>query len=163
MSKITIQKASSDDLADIMKVYSYARGFMAENGNASQWGSSYPEEEILKEDIAGGNLYAVKSDGEICGAFAFISGEDETYAVIEDGAWISDSEYGTIHRVAGNGTVPGIFGYVLEFCLDKIVHLRIDTHRDNKIMQHVIEKNGFTRCGIIYCSDGTPRIAYERI
>ena len=163
MSKITIHKAKPDDLPDIMKVYAYARRFMAENGNPTQWGSSYPEEELLKEDIAGGNLYVAESDGEICGVFAFIFGDDETYAVIEDGAWISDSEYGTIHRVAGNGTVPGMFGYVLEFCLSKIGHLRIDTHNDNKIMQHVIEKNGFTRCGIIYCTDGTPRIAYERI
>lgn len=163
MSKITIQKAKLSDLTDINNVYAYARGFMAENGNATQWGSSYPEEELLKSDISAGNLYTVKSDGEICGAFAFIFGEDETYAVIEDGAWLSDSEYGTIHRVAGNGTVPGIFGYVMEFCLKKISHLRIDTHHNNKIMQHIIENNGFTRCGIIYCDDGSPRIAYERI
>lgn len=163
MGKITIQNAKLNDLSDINKVYAYARGFMAENGNATQWGSSYPEEEVLKSDISAGNLYTVKSDGEICGVFSFILGADETYAVIEDGAWLSDGEYGTIHRVAGNGTVPGIFGHIMEFCLKKNRHLRIDTHHDNKIMQHIIEKNGFTRCGIIYCNDGSPRIAYERI
>ncbi len=42
-------------------------------------------------------------------------------------------------------------------------NFRIDTHNDNKIMQHVIEKNGFIRCGIIYVKDGSPRIAYEKI
>lgn len=28
---------------------------------------------------------------------------------------------------------------------------------------HVISKNGFKRCGIIYVADGTPRIAFERL
>jgi hypothetical protein len=30
-------------------------------------------------------------------------------------------------------------------------------------MQHVVEKHGFQRRGIIYIADGTPRIAYEYI
>jgi len=37
----------------------------------------------------------------------------------------------------------------------------MDTHADNKPMQHLAEKHGFTRCGIIYTGDGSPRIAYE--
>ena len=39
--------------------------------------------------------------------------------------------------------------------------IRSDTHADNKTMQHLIEADGFTRCGIIYIADGTPRIAYQ--
>lgn len=38
----------------------------------------------------------------------------------------------------------------------------IDTHKDNKITRHLIEKNGFAKCGIIYVADGSPRIAYEK-
>lgn len=30
-------------------------------------------------------------------------GEDESYRVIEDGAWHLDQPYGTIHRLASNG------------------------------------------------------------
>ena len=29
------------------------------------------------------------------------------------------------------------------------------------MMQHVLEKNGFVPCGIIYVEDGSPRIAYQ--
>ena len=29
-------------------------------------------------------------------------------------------------------------------------------------MQHILEKQGFVRCGIIYVANGTPRIAYQR-
>ena len=30
-------------------------------------------------------------------------------------------------------------------------------------IKSVLEKNGFTRCGIIHVADGTPRIAYQRL
>ena len=39
----------------------------------------------------------------------------------------------------------------------------VDTHADNKVMQHLLESEGFTRCGIIHVEDGTPRIAYQRL
>ena len=41
--------------------------------------------------------------------------------------------------------------------------LRADTHADNKIMQHLLEKNGFARRGIIHVEDGTPRVAYQKL
>ena len=41
--------------------------------------------------------------------------------------------------------------------------LRADTHADNKIMQHLLEKNGFTRCGVIHVADGSPRFAYQKL
>ena len=90
-------------------------------------------------------------------------GEDATYNVIEDGSWLSGDTYGTIHRVAGDGQVHGVLTMAVQFCEQKIKHLRIDTHNDNKIMQHVIEKNGFNRCGIIHVKDGSERIAYEKL
>ena len=54
---------------------------------------------------------------------------------IEQGAWISDTEYGTLHRVAGDGTMHGIFDKIVDFCGRKIEHLRVDTHEQNRIMQ----------------------------
>ena len=51
----------------------------------------------------------------------------------------------------------------VNWCLEHCESLRADTHADNKIMQHLLEKNGFTRCGIIHVADGTPRIAYQRL
>ena len=40
--------------------------------------------------------------------------------------------------------------------------LRIDTHRDNKIMQTLLAKNGFQYCGVIRLTNGEPRLAYYR-
>ena len=39
----------------------------------------------------------------------------------------------------------------------------VDDGRYNKVMQHLLESEGFTRCGIIHMEDGTPRIAYQRM
>lgn len=157
-----IRHAVKKDAEKIMDIYSTARDFMINNGNPSQWKKGYPSFEIVYADIENKNLYVVERDGEIAGVFAFIPGEDKTYLNIE-GSWISDEPYYTIHRIASNSRAKGIMDETIEFCSDITDHIRIDTHRDNKIMQKLILKNGFTECGIIYVADGTPRIAYEKI
>lgn len=158
---LQVRKAEYADFPRILEIYDRARNFMAMTGNPDQWGTHYPPESMLQEDISGGNLYVVHN-GQIHGVFAFFTEPDPTYGYIEEGSWQSDAPYGTIHRVAGDGT-GGIFSTVLRFALSQNGHVRIDTHRYNKVMQHVLEKHGFIRCGIIYLEDGDQRIAYERV
>ena len=158
----SIRQAEFGDLDRILEIYAYARAFMAENGNPNQWGKTNPPKERLAEDIRQGNLYAVTKGQKICGVFAFFLGEDPTYREIFEGVWLTNAPYGTIHRIATDGS-GGIFPAVLDWCKRRIAHIRIDTHQDNKVMQHVVEKAGFQRCGIIYIADGTPRIAYELV
>ena len=92
--------------------------------------------------------------------FYFYIGEDPTYGVIEDGQWRSDTPYGTIHRIAVDGS-GGVLATAVAFGKTKINHLRIDTHHDNKIMQRAVAKYGFRRAGIIHLANGSPRIAYD--
>ena len=159
-----IRKAKMQDLSEIWKVYREAQEFMRATGNPNQWGDFYPTVAILTEDIEKERLYVAERDGSICGVFFFDFGPDPYYAVIDDGAWISDAPYGVIHRVAAKTGEKGVFKECLDFCLDRSKHLRIDTHEDNKVMQYVLEKNGFERCGIVYVHERrSPRIAYERI
>lgn len=158
-----ITSATIADLPDILSIYEHARTFMAESGNPAQWADGYPQRELLLQDIERRQLYLCRDTRTVYGVFAFIIGEDETYARIENGSWLSDTPYGTIHRIAGNGRERGVFAEVLSWCEKKIPHLRIDTHRDNRVMQHLIVKHGFRKCGTIYVSDGSPRIAYEKI
>lgn len=159
MGNKNIRRAKSADLERILEIYAVARQFMVDNGNPTQWKDGYPQLDMLAEDIRLERLYVVE-DEEICGVFMFTVGDDPTYAYIE-GKWGSATPYGVIHRIAGVG--GGVFKAVLDYCTSQIHHLRIDTHADNKPMQHVVEKAGFSRRGIIYVSDGTPRIAYDRI
>ncbi len=162
MEKYKIRRAVTADMDEILRVYAFARQFMVANANPTQWGSGYPEEAMLARDIAEEKLYVVTEKNLIHGVFFFAVGNDATYAYIEDGAWGSDAPYGVIHRIAGDGA-GGIFAAALAFCSSQIRHLRIDTHRDNLPMQHVLQKHGFRRCGIICVADGSARLAYERI
>ena len=160
MEQKKIRLAVEADLDRILEIYEIARQFMRENGNPTQWNNGYPQHDLLRKDIEWNRLYVVEEGEEIKGVFVFFIGADPTYAYIE-GGWRSETPYGVIHRIAGVG--GGIFPAALEFCSGQISHMRIDTHENNKPMQHVVEKAGFSRRGIIYVEDGTPRIAYDRI
>ncbi len=156
--------ATRSDLEQILEIYAHARKAMKESGNPTQWGDNFPPQELLEEDIDSNRLFVCVVNGQLEAVFAFILGPDPTYAKIEDGHWLNDTlPYGTIHRLASAGHRKGIATDVITWCLEHCESLRADTHEDNKIMQHLLEKNGFTRCGIITTDDGTPRIAYQKM
>lgn len=158
-----IRQANFQDLENVEAVYAQARRFMEETGNPHQWGKTHPPRETLTAAIEAGKLYVLEEDG-IHGCFYFAIEEEPNYRVIEEGSWLSDAPYGVIHMVASDGHLHGILQQIVAFCEPQIRHLRIDTHRDNRVMQHVIEKNGFQRRGIIHLvtGDGSERIAYEK-
>lgn len=159
---VKIRKGTIYDIDAMMSCYETARQFMRASGNHRQWINGYPSRELVSEDIASGVSYVGEAeDGEIVMAFAFIIGDDPTYSVIEDGQWINNMPYGTIHRLGSSGKQRGVLRTCVDFCLKKTDNIRLDTHEDNRIMQHAAEKIGFKRCGIIYCIDGSPRIAYQ--
>ena len=158
---MTIRPMTDKDFSEVMDIYEGARRFMRENGNATQWVNGHPSAQLVRSDIENGVGYVAEEGGQILAVFALISGDDPTYGTI-DGAWRSTQPYATIHRIAarpGHGAAQECIRWAAERC----PHLRIDTHRDNKPMLHVIEKCGFVYCGIITIADGTPRMAFERL
>lgn len=157
-----IRKSTEKDLNTIMEIYRYAQQFMAQNGNPDQWGDVYPPEELVRQDIADGNSYVCVEQDEIEAVFMYAQMEDPTYRVIEDGAWPNDRPYGVLHRVASRGRVRGAASFCMQWCFMQCKNLRCDTYTDNKIMQHVLEKNGFVRCGTIYVEEDFPMLAYQK-
>ncbi len=157
-----IRKAVSDDMPRILDIYAYARSFMAEHGNPHQWGDSHPREEQLWEDIRRGELYVAVSEGCIHGVFAFILGEDPTYARIYDGEWQNAKPYFVIHRVASMAGVHGIMRAVLDYAFTLTDTIRIDTHEDNRTMRALLEKYGFVYCGVIFLENGDSRLAFQK-
>ena len=71
--------------------------------------------------------------------------------------------YHVIHRIASYLEAHGIFSTIMDFCFSHDSNIRIDTHKDNCIMQHNIEKHGFNYCGIIYLANGDERLAYQKL
>lgn len=160
---LRIRKGVPEDLPAIMACYELARQYMRSSGNPSQWVNGYPARELILDDMTNGFCYVgTDENDEIAMTFAFIIGDDPTYARIEDGEWPDNRKYGTIHRLASTGKYRGILENCINFCFSKIDTLRLDTHADNAIMLSGVARLGFTRCGIIHCVDGTPRIAFQK-
>ena len=158
-----IRKAVPEDLDRLMEIFSIARRFMQTTGNPNQWINGYPQRELIAKEIDTDHCYVVENEsGKLIATFCFIKGPDPTYSYIEDGEWPDDSPYYVIHRLASDGSCRGIGKYCFEWCFRQFPCLRADTHADNKVMQRILTENGFRRCGIIYVSNGTPRIAYQK-
>lgn len=158
--KYLVRNAEHEDLVRIEEIYAYAREFMRQTGNPNQWGNTNPPHEWLVDDIRQKLLHVIEDEQGIHGVFYFYIGEDPTYTSIEDGSWHFGGPYGTIHRIASDGS-GGILRTAVDFCSGLIDHIRIDTHHDNLVMQKAVARLGFERSGIIHLANGSPRIAYE--
>ncbi|MBQ0023773.1 MAG: GNAT family N-acetyltransferase [Prevotellaceae bacterium] len=153
---MTIRKATLEDIPRMQEIFAIARRFMAETGNPNQWADTYPSVEQLTNDITSGDSHVCLKDGKIVATFMLRGGNDPTYDKIYDGAWKNSNPYATIHRIASSGEVKGIFSKVMEYALQQYDTIRIDTHRDNVVMQNAIAKEGFEYCGIIHCRNLRP-------
>ena len=147
-----------------MTVLKAGRGIMLASGNLNQWPEGYPTEEMVRRDIGPGYGKVMEEEGVVVAYFACIPSPDPTYAVIYDGAWTDDEKpYYVVHRIASFPEVHGVFKTMMEY-LDALTdNIRIDTHKDNKIVQHHLAKYGFEYCGIIHIASGAERLAYQRL
>ncbi len=175
-----IRMAKESDLPGMLAIYERARKFMRETGNPDQWKDTEPRPEVVLEGIRGQKAFLAVADEteardmkakdakeEILGVFYFAIEDDATYRQIFDGAWKNEEPYGVIHRVASAGKAKGFAESCFAWCERQCLasgcrNLRIDTHRDNRVMQHVLEKNGFVFCGKIFLKDGAMRLAYQK-
>ncbi len=159
-----IRSAGMEDIPSIMTVIEAAKGIMRSSGNADQWTGGYPSEAVIGNDIERGVGYVILDDDSVVGYFAFIPSPEPTYDVIYGGAWLDDSApYHVIHRIASLPDAHGVFRDLMDWCFERDGNIRIDTHRDNVIMQHCIDSYGFTYCGIIFLLSGDERLAYQLI
>lgn len=159
---INSRSATPKDLKELMAIFDYARNFMRQCGNPIQWIDGYPSKELIRQEINDKHCFVCENEeSELLATFCYIVGDDPTYAHIEEGKWINHEPYAVIHRMASNGKVKGIADKCLQWCFDKCSNIRVDTHHDNSVMQKILIKNGFKRCGIIYVENGTPRIAFQ--
>lgn len=147
-----------------MKVFSAAKAIMRDSGNANQWKEGYPSLEIVQVDLDRDGSFVIEEDGRIVAYFAFLQSPEPTYYNIYGGRWLDDElPYHVIHRIASFPDVHHIFSNIMDFCFSRETNIRIDTHKDNIIMQHNIAKHGFTYCGIIYLASGDERLAYQKL
>ena len=159
-----IRKALPEDMTEIMQVMDAAKLIMRQSGNMHQWTDGYPSEAVILSDMEREGGFVVDDGGKLVGYFAFLPSPEPTYTRIYEGDWLDDvRSYHVVHRIASYPDAHGVFSSIMDFCFSRDSNIRIDTHRDNHIMQHVVKKYGFTYCGIIFLASGDERLAYQRV
>ena len=154
-----LRKATMADFDQIMTILKDGANQLAERG-VDQWQGDYPSKTQIKEDIEHGSAYLASSaDSETIGAISIVNAPDHAYDKLV-GQWLCNTDkYIVIHRVAihsnyaGKGYATELLSSVINYILDNrtdIDSIRIDTHEDNKAMQHLINKMGFTRVGTLH-------------
>ena len=165
-----LRASTLKDVPTIMKIIGDAQRYLAEL-NIDQWQDGYPTQEQIMLDIENNESYVVLHESKIIGTTVFTFREESTYNEIE-GEWLTkkDAVYGVIHRLAVDDDYRkmGLAKFVFDECekrvKDKnIESLRIDTHKDNKGMQHMLKKRGYDYCGIIILESGDERLAFEKV
>lgn len=186
---LEIRPATYIDVPAVMPVIGAAKLIMRRSSNNSQWTNGYPSESVIESDISRNGGYVIEDEGRIMAYFAFLPAPEPTYeniypdsscegeSIVQDtldkeeiiikpysantGAWLNDDFYYVIHRLASLPEVHGVFDAVMKWAFSRCRTLRIDTHRDNRIMQHNLLKHGFAYCGIIYLASGDERMAFQ--
>nr|WP_300003481.1 GNAT family N-acetyltransferase [Tissierella sp.] len=163
------RKSKKEDVEHIMIIIKKAQEYLKSQG-INQWQNGYPDEAAIEKDIDDGISYVLLDGEKIVGTTAFSFDGESTYEKVHDGNWLSDEEYGVIHRMAVDldSGRRGIAGEILkhseDLCSKRDVRsIKVDTHRDNMAMQNFLKKNGFIFCGIIYLKDKTERLAFEKV
>jgi Cof subfamily protein (haloacid dehalogenase superfamily) len=171
LEKLILRPTCEGDLPEVMRIIADAQADFRARG-IDQWQNGYPNEQSIRGDIARGESYVVTRGEQVVATAMITFAPDPNYAVIYNGEWLlaEPKSYATIHRIAvdlgerGQGIAEWIVGQTERMCRKRGADsLRIDTHRDNRSMQRVAEKNGMTLCGIIHLADGAERLAYEKI
>lgn len=170
---LSCRPAVTGDLAVIMRIVADAKAVLKKRG-VDQWQGIYPQAEDFTENIASGECQLVFHGAEPAGFFCLSQRHEEAYDHLTDGKWTPDLDCCVLHRfaVAANYRGSGMARYMLR-CAEELCRscglncIRIDTHRKNKAMQHLLTGNGYRFRGnlIITIEEGhdPARQGYEKI
>ncbi|MCI1858907.1 MAG: GNAT family N-acetyltransferase [Sporolactobacillus sp.] len=165
---VVFRRTHEADVDRVMEIIAQAQRFFQAR-KIDQWQNGYPNPQSIISDIRNGYGYVLEKAGRIVATAAISFDGEPTYRRIVDGRWSTDEPYAVVHRIAvessekGAGLASTIMKQVETMCRKKgISTIRIDTHRDNRPMQRVLEKNHFRCCGIIFLADGSERLAFDK-
>lgn len=165
---MNFRRANKLDKDKIMEIIKQAKSYFKLN-NINQWQNGYPNEAVVLKDIENKESYLLLEEDDIVATAVISLREEPTYNEIFDGSWLSKDKYLVIHRFAvrndlkGKGIANNMIKLAEKLALENNINsIKIDTHEENLSMKRVLEKNGFTYCGVIYLEDKSKRIAFEK-
>lgn len=169
-TNITVRRSVPEELDALLEIVEHGRAALAEAG-VPQWNDGYPSRTTIAADLQKNVSYTVTLDEKPIATAVILTDGEPDYDEINDGRWIQDGPYITVHRVATHRDAKrtGAASLLIQEA-ERIARecgfsaVRIDTHRDNLVMQAFLQKNGFCRCGIIHLRrSGAERIAFEKL
>ena len=169
-TSLAVRPSRIEELDALVEIVEHGRAALAAAG-VPQWHDGYPTRESIEGDIEKGNGYTVLlCEKPIATAVILVDGEPD-YDEINEGRWLQDGPYITVHRLATHndakrtGAASALIKAAEEMARERgFGAVRIDTHRKNLVMQAFLQKNGFSRCGVIYLRrTGAERIAFEKL
>ncbi len=172
--KFEPRRSTNEDVPVIMGIVRQAQRYLRESG-IDQWQDGYPNEAVLYSDVESGRGWVFECEGRIAG-YVCISMDVEASYVHIDGRWLTEGDnYAVVHRsmvgddFRGSHLAAEMFSLAFDLAagLGK-QSVRVDTHRDNKAMNRLAQKLGFTFCGEVDVSLMDPgrdprRNAYEKL
>lgn len=158
-------KAEKAKVAQYYQCINDAREYHKSMG-FEQWHPNYPTEQTIIDDIQAGIGYSFLENNKTIGYCCIIIGDEPAYHHI-DGEWKTNRPYAVVHRMAfnksarGGGLSKSAMDLIKDFCSRNNIHaIRVDTQEGNKVMQHILLREGFSYCGLVHF-DGGPKLAYE--
>lgn len=159
--------AMPEDVPAIMTLVEAGVRRLAAMG-VDQWQDGYPNRGRIEQDVAEGIGYVIEENDRVVAYGAVIFTGEEAYRAI-DGRWLTDEEnYVVVHRmcvaeeVVGHGFGRRFMEAAEQLSRGRVQSFRVDTHADNRVMQSLLPRLGFTRCGIIYF-ESRHLVAFEKI
>lgn len=156
-----------EDVPAIMTLVEAAVRRLAAMG-VDQWQDGYPNRGRIEQDVAEGIGYVIEENDRVVAYGAVIFTGEDAYRVIE-GRWLTEEEnYVVVHRmcvaeeVVGQGYGRCFMEAAKQLSRGRVRSFRVDTHADNRVMQALLPRLGFTRCGTIRI-DRRPFEAFEKI
>ncbi|MBR0040547.1 MAG: tRNA (guanosine(37)-N1)-methyltransferase TrmD [Oscillospiraceae bacterium] len=152
---VSCRAATAEELPALLALLDEGKALLRERG-IDQWQDGYPDESLLRADLARGELYAVRHGGELAGFFVLSTREEPWQEAISDGKWTPELPYATLHRsvVTEKYRGTGLSEKLLALAEREAralgaKALRTDTHKKNKAVLRLLRENGYRYRGNI--------------
>ena len=154
-------RATEQEADELVAFYQHVADNMEKSGLQHWHWGRYPNEEMIRGDIARGELYYMPEGGSIAAAVVLMVGQEEDYNSL---TWSCGVKPGIFHRLAVHPAMQGagLGGLVLDDVLQLLRRsgcdcVRCDTSEKNRHAIRLYEKLGFRPCGTMKWPDAPGR------